>query len=266
MNNYFTHIKDVLIQPKTTEKFDKFHKLYEEFKNNKFEFIQLDIIEIFEKPSYKDICNIVSPNDVPKRQNLNTQEGIINLLHAIAHIEYSAIDLALDACYRFQDMPRKFYEDWMEVASDEVRHFLLIEKLMKQYDVKYGDLPVHQGLFDASMKTLELIPRMALIPRYMEANGLDANMFIINKLKSIPNTQSIRDVLQIILDEEISHVQKGDYWYKYGCDKKENFSCDYFKIVNTIYPNSFKKNKHINTIAREKAGFSKEEIEKLKSY
>ena len=266
MNNYFLNVKDTLLSTNPTQKFYKFQLLNEDFYNEKVNFMPLENIEIFTEPSYKNICNIVHTSAVPKRERLDTKEGIINLLHAVAHIEYSAIDLALDACYRFQNMPYEFYKDWMEVADDEIRHFIMIEKLLGQYGKKYGDYDVHQGLFDASMKTLELIPRMALIPRYMEANGLDANMMIINKLKNIPNTQEIVEALEVILEEEVDHVKKGDFWYKYGCNKKENFSCDYFKIVNNIYPNSFKKNKHINVEARIKAGFSNDEIAKLKSY
>ena len=266
MHNYFFTIKDVLISTSPAEKFHKFQLLYEDFLNQKVDFTSLETVEVFSEPSYKNICNIVHTSEVPKRERLDTKEGIINLLHAVAHIEYSAIDLALDACYRFQDMPYEFYKDWMEVADDEIRHFIMIEKLLKQYGKKYGEYDVHQGLFDASMKTLELIPRMALIPRYMEANGLDANMMIINKLKNIPNTQEIVEALEVILEEEVAHVKKGDLWYKYGCNQQDSFSCDYFKIVNNIYPNSFKKNKHINVEARKRAGFSDEELELLSSY
>ena len=132
------------------------------------------------------------------------------LLHAITHIEFSAIDLALDACYRFQKLPREYYKDWMEVADDEVRHFKMLINLLKKYGVEYGDYPVHQGLFEASMRALEFIPRMALIPRYMEANGLDANQALIAKLKTIPNTEEVIEVLEVILKEEIDHVKKGD--------------------------------------------------------
>jgi uncharacterized ferritin-like protein (DUF455 family) len=89
---------------------------------------------------------------------------------------------------------------------------------------------------------------------------------LIEKLKYIPNTQKVSDLLHIILEEEIDHVKKGDYWYKYGCNKKEDFSCDYFKIVSSIYPNSFHNTKHINKEARKKAGFSSDELEKLASY
>jgi uncharacterized ferritin-like protein (DUF455 family) len=266
MNNFFNNIHKVLLANSPDKKSILFDEVYEKFKTNQLSFTSISTIEVFEKPAFYDFCKIVDSKSVPQRKNLASNEGKAILLHAIAHIEYSAIDLALDACYRFQNMPKEFYIDWIEVAKDEVRHFKMITEQMNKYDIKYGDLPVHQGLFDASMKTLELIPRMALIPRYMEANGLDANAMMIQKLKSIPNTQEIIELLNIILEEEVDHVKKGDRWYKYGCSLKKDFKCDYFKIVNSVYPNSFKKNKNINVEARKLAGFSDDEIKILQRF
>jgi len=265
-NNFFKLVKQTLICEDIKTKFKLFDSLEKKTLEDKLNFNRLEDIEVFKKPSYSNFCNIVDNKSVPQRKNLASKEGQQILLHAIAHIEYSAIDLALDACYRFQDMPKMFYLDWIEVASDEIRHFNMINSELEKLDIRYGDIDVHQGLFEASMKSLELIPRMALIPRYMEANGLDANAMMIEKLKKLKNTKHIVDILEVILDEEIDHVKKGDKWYKYGCSKKENFSCDYFKIVNSLYPNSFKTNKNINEEARKLAGFSDEEIEKLKTY
>jgi len=260
MSNYFLAIKEVLIQDNVKIKLVLFKNIYSNFLNKKYNFNTTETIEIFTKPAYHKICNIVKANQIKIKKNLHEQSGIAALLHSVAHIEYSAIDLALDACYRFQDLPEQYYIDWMEVASDEVRHFELIVKLMKKYEINYGDLDVHQGLFDASMKTVELISRMALIPRYMEANGLDSNAFIISKLKLLKNRSDVIELFELILEEEIDHVKKGDTWYKYACSRKENFTCNYFDIVNKVHPNSFFPIKNINVEARLKAGFSKEEI------
>jgi len=259
-NNFFIKLRDSLITKTPELKITLFKTLYQEFKEEKVNFTPTTSIEIFKEPAYSDFCTIVDQRKVPARKNLASNEGKIILLHAIAHIEYSAIDLAIDACYRFQNMPKEYYKDWLEVADDEIRHFLMLKEHLETFDVKYGDLPVHQVLFDACMKTQELIPRMALIPRYMEANGLDANAMMIDKLKKQENTQEIIDLLQVILNEEVDHVLKGDKWFKYACSLKENFSCDYFQIVDKVYPNSFRTNKHINVEARKAAGFSDEEI------
>ncbi|MBD3841284.1 MAG: ferritin-like domain-containing protein [Campylobacterales bacterium] len=265
-NNFFKLLKQAIKADNPEQKFLMFESINEKFQKRDLQFEKEDSVEIFTTPSYKSFCTIVDPKEVPNRKNLQSIQGQQTLLHAIAHIEYNAVDLALDACYRFQQMPKEFYKDWLEVASDEIRHFKMVCFELEKLNTHYGQLPVHQGLFDASMKTLELIPRMALIPRYMEANGLDANATLIEKLKKLKNTQHLVELLQVILDEEIDHVKKGDKWYKYGCSQKENFSCDYFKIINSIYPNSFKGNKQINIEARIKAGFSKKEIEQLQAY
>jgi uncharacterized ferritin-like protein (DUF455 family) len=259
-NNFYLNIKKILIATTQAEKTILFKRTYQKFLNNEYDFTSINEIEIFEKPAYSSFCNIVDQRKVPQRKNLASEEGQVILLHAIAHIEYSAIDLALDACYRFHDMPKEFYQDWMKVASDELRHFHMLNDLLETYGVKYGDIDVHQVLFDACMKTQELIPRMALIPRYMEANGLDANAMMIDKLKKIPNTDKIIDLLEIILEEEVDHVKRGDVWYKYACSQKEDFTCDYFQVVDKVYPNSFRTNKHINVQARKRAGFSDDEI------
>ena len=266
MRNFYQELEKLLQEGNPWSKIEQFNKLYEEFKNNELDYSPIQECKVFGEPCFKGYCEIVDAHEVPMRKKLHTKEGMGTLLHAITHIEFSAIDLALDACYRFHDLPREYYIDWMEVADDEVRHFEMLTTLLKEYDVEYGDYPVHQGLFDASMKTLEFIPRMALIPRYMEANGLDANQALIAKLKSMPKTEKVIEVLNVILDEEVDHVKKGDRWYKYGCSQKENFSCDYFKIVRSVYPNSFRQHKKINEEARLAAGFSEEEINTMKNF
>jgi len=266
MKNFYKELQKLLKEGNPQYKIEQFKSFYELFKKGELDFSPSEEIKVFKQPCFKGHCKIVDAHEVPMRKKLHTKEGMGTLLHAIAHIEFSAIDLALDACYRFQNLPPEYYEDWMEVADDEVRHFEMLTTLLKEYDVNYGDYPVHQGLFDASMKTLEFIPRMALIPRYMEANGLDANQVLIEKLKSMPKTEKVIETLEVILDEEVEHVKKGDYWYKYGCSKKENFSCDYFKIVRSVYPNSFRQHKKINEKARLAAGFSEEELNTMKNF
>ncbi|HIP12803.1 MAG TPA: ferritin-like domain-containing protein [Arcobacter sp.] len=263
-NNFFLELEKILENKNITNKIESFSKLQNKFKNNEYTYESINT-KVFQHPSYIDELTVVPSYEIKNRKNLHEKSGIAFLLHTVAHIEYSAIDLALDACYRFQDLPHEYYTDWIDVAADEVRHFELICTLMKKYDISYGDLPVHSGLFDASMKSLELIPRMALIPRHMEANGLDSNAFIISKLMKIKNTQEVIELFELILEEEIDHVLKGDKWYKYACSKKENFTCNYFDIIEKIHPNSFKRNKTLNVEARKRAGFSSEEIAIMQS-
>ena len=180
------------------------------------------------------------------------------------HIEYSAIDLALDACYRFRNMPIKFYQDWIEVAEDEVGHFEKLHQLLNEVGYKYGDFPVHNSLFEASKKTQNFLSRMAIIPRWYEAGGLDANEKIINRLKKSndPFAKEVIQALLVILNEEITHVIKGDKWFKWECERLNLEPIDtYFKIVDNFFKDW--KKKDINVAARLKAGFSCKELKIL---
>lgn len=196
----------------------------------------------------------------PKDKNLN-------FIHSVAHIEFSAIDIALDACYRFRNLPREFYEDWLEVAEDEIRHFCMIENLLLKQGGRYGELSVHDGLFIALQKTSDsLTSRMALLPRYMEANGLDANAHIIKRLEGEGENEELIECLKVILKEEVSHVYKGDKWFKFACKKEGIDENNYFDIILSLYPNSFKNVREINEQDRLKAGFSKEELCLIKNF
>ncbi|WP_226966520.1 ferritin-like domain-containing protein [Sulfurimonas sediminis] len=241
----------------------RFNDFYAHYKAGRVVFETDYRVKEFIEPSYSLTCKIVPPQDVPKRTNLTTKEGQVNLLHAIAHIEYSAIDLALDGAYRFTNMPKQYYDDWLEVADDEIRHFLLLEKLLHELGSKYGDVEVHNALFEASQRTQTLLERMAVVPRYLEANGLDATPMILQKIQRMPkNTmlEKITHTLHVILDEEVSHVKKGDVWFAYACEKEGVNKDVYFEIIDKYYPQGFLRPKNLNLEARKAAGFTCNEL------
>ena len=249
------------------EKGDRVAQLYSNLQKNLFRFDHEAVAEEISEPSYAPLVTIVRPRDVPKRKHFDNPEGQGVLLHAIAHIEYSAIDLALDSAYRFRHMPRDYYLDWIEVAMDEVRHFRMLDDLMKKVGVRYGDYPVHTALFDAGRKTAgEVLERMAVVPRYLEAGGLDANPKIIAKLKRYPPSPMLAmivEALEVILEEEVSHVAKGDRWFRHVC-RERNLSADiYFDIIERYYPGLEKKNLRINVDARRAAGFTCGELKRM---
>ncbi len=257
--DYFNTLEDVLLTSEPKEKINKFDKFYKSFLNNDYifndEYKPCELIE----PSYTPFLEIVKPTSLPKIKNFNTDEGKRYLLHTVLHIEYSAIDLALDAALRFKNLPIKYYKDWLEVASDEIRHFLMLEKLLAQIDGKYGDFPVHKNLFEALQDTPTFLRRMAAVPRYLEANGLDQNPKIMEKLKSNndPFNRKILKVLEIILEEEVDHVSKGDVWYKYACDLENlDYDSTYLEIIEDVFPGSTKRKMDLNFEARKEAGFS----------
>jgi uncharacterized ferritin-like protein (DUF455 family) len=222
--------------------------------------------KVFDTPSYAKKCVIVEPKALKTRKDFDTNEGLASLVHAIAHIEYSAIDLALDAVYRYSEMNQAYKLDWLEVAKDEIRHYLMLEKLLVELGFNYGDFSVHSGLFDASMNTAENhLDRMAIIPRYYEASGLDVTPQILKKLdnkRKLPFVKKLMDILDIIYVEEIEHVQKGDYWFKSLCKEENKDIGIYFEILDK-YNILDKHRPHINVEARKKAGFSCVEINLL---
>ncbi len=222
--------------------------------------------KIFETPSYFSKCKIVEPKALKTRKDFDTKEGLASLVHAIAHIEYSAIDLALDAVYRYSYMDKAYKIDWLEVAKDEIRHYLMLEGLLNELGFSYGDFSVHSGLFDASMNTAENhLDRMAVIPRYYEASGLDVTPQILKKLdnkRKLPFVKKLIDILNIIYVDEIEHVQKGDYWFKVLCKKENKEIKIYFEILDK-YNILDKHRPHINIEARKKVGFSSVEINLL---
>jgi len=220
----------------------------------------------FQTPSYASQCVIVSPKELPHRKDFASKDGLATLVHSIAHIEYSAIDLALDAVYRYPDMSQSYKIDWLEVASDEIRHFKMLEGLLEELDFSYGDFPVHSGLFDAAGKTAHnMLDRMAIVPRYFEASGLDVSPMIIKKLhnkRKIPAVQKLIDMLDIIYKEEIDHVYKGDKWFKYLCEQEGKNEDVYFDILDK-YELLNKHRPYVNVEARKEAGFTCVEIKKL---
>ena len=249
---FYSQLEKIIECSNIPQKFEMFNDLYQNL--NKFDFKSTESPQIFKKPSYESFCKVVPPAKVLRRRGFETDEKKAVLLHAIVHIEYSAIDLALDACYRFRNLPKEYYLDWLEVADDEIRHFNLINTLLKKTGYKYGDFEVHNSLFEASQKTNKLLSRMAVIPRWYEAGGLDANEKIIEKLKKYndPFANEVIKALEIILKEEIPHVQKGDKWFKWEC-KRQNLEPikTYFEIIDEFFKNW--KKKEINVSARLKA-------------
>lgn len=220
----------------------------------------------FDTPSYSSFCTIVDPRELPARKHFDTKDGLVTLVHAIAHIEFSAVDLALDAVYRFPDMPMEFKKDWIVVAQDEVRHFKMLEQILQALDSCYGSLPVHQGLFDASMHTTsDVLDRMAVIPRHYEAGGLDVNPQIIiklaNKAKN-PIVASIIDALKLIEIEEIDHVRKGDKWFRKICNDRNLEPTKIFQEILEKYK-LHRHKPHMNVQARKKAGFECSELLQL---
>jgi uncharacterized ferritin-like protein (DUF455 family) len=213
-------------------------------------------------PGQPTNLRLVSPKEVPRRTTLSTKKGQIALLHALAHIEFNAINLAWDAVYRFRDLPKAFYDDWVTVADEEANHFSLLHEQLEKLTFSYGDLPAHNGLWEMAVKTADdVLVRMALVPRVLEARGLDATPPIIAKLQA-QGLQNLVNLLEIILRDEIGHVATGSRWFAYACAAKNlEPETTYQRLVAQYFTGQIKP--PFNKKARLAAGFSETELENL---
>lgn len=212
-------------------------------------------------PGRPDKPALVSPKEVKKR-SLATVEGRVVLLHALAHIEFNAINLALDIMWRFPHMPMKFYVDWLVVAKEESLHFSLLNNHLKSLGYCYGDFPAHNSLWELAERTQEdLLARIAMVPRTMEARGLDATPAIREKL-SQAGDKTAAAIVDIILRDEIGHVAFGDYWFKHLCEQADlNPEQTYQQLIKQY---AIKVNvATLNKQARMEAGFSEAELNAL---
>ncbi len=203
---------------------------------------------------------LIRPRDVPTR-GLGSVAGRAALIHAVAHIEFNAINLALDAAWRFRGLPDDYYADWLSVARDEARHFAMLRARLLALGCDYGDLPAHNGLWEAAEKTAhDVLERMCCVPRVLEARGLDVTPGIIHRLKEIRDHDTVA-ILEVILAEEVRHVAIGSHWYRWLCAQRgvEPLSTSQRLLAEqgmNIRP-------PINEPARRAAGFDDEELRLL---
>lgn len=169
-------------------------------------------------PGRPERPRLVHPRALPKR-GFGTREGLAAFVHAVAHIEFNAIDLAWDAVYRFRGMPAAYYADWAAVAHDEARHFAMLRNRLHALGHDYGDFDAHNGLWEMAEKTAhDGLARMALVPRVLEARGLDVTPGMIVKLRAL-GEHDIAGDLELILREEVAHVAAGSRWYRWHCER-----------------------------------------------
>jgi uncharacterized ferritin-like protein (DUF455 family) len=175
-----------------------------------------------ERPARGPQPQLMAPRDMPRRRHAGSESHRFALLHAVAHIELNAIDLAWDLIARFAapDLPRGFYDDWVEVADQEARHHAMVGIRLQELGGRYGDLPAHDGLWEAAQATAhDLLARLAVVPLVLEARGLDVTPDMIARLERAGDTASVA-VLQVIYDEEIGHVAAGQRWFAWECARR----------------------------------------------
>jgi len=217
-----------------------------------------DELTVPDEPGRPDKPELVAPRDLPRRRN-SKDSGNASLLHAITHIEFNAINLGWDAVARFPGLPRQFYDDWARVAFEESQHFTLLRDHLLSLGFDYGDFPAHSGMWDMAKKTHhDPLIRMALVPRVLEARGLDVTPKMMNKLRGNGEHRAV-EILDIILAEEIGHVKIGTHWFNYLCDLRDDDPLETFKdILDNYFSGELRG--PFNTEARKLADFTDAEM------
>lgn len=213
------------------------------------------------RPGRPDRPVLAPPETMPARQ-LSSPENHAALIHALAHIEFNAIDLALDAVQRFVDLPPGFHGDWLRVAAEEAYHFTLLRDHLRELGREYGDFPAHDGLWRMAEKTAhDPLARMALVPRLLEARGLDVTPDIQRKLTGYGDRAGAA-ILDIILRDEIGHVAAGDRWFRHICEQRGLDPETTFRAL-VRQPGVPRPRRPFNEVARRAAGFTDAELAAL---
>lgn len=259
---FFANLSKILYNNDTQDKFQAFFDFYDDFKSENLIFDHEN--EVLLKDNLHPSLSVKKAIKMRRVSTLKSNEALAKMLHSIAHIEFSAINLALDSAYRFRFLPRNYYKDWLEVADDEIKHFNLLEKALNELGYKYSDFAVHDNLESALKATATSLKyRMAVVHRGLEARGLDANPFVVKKLQNYPHSLKtfLEQILKIILDDEITHVHKGDIWWKFAKDDEDDFLqiCKDFKEFSLA-------GKILHRQARKEVGFSEEELNELEAF
>ena len=263
MQSIFDRAKVCISCSDPIEKCNLTHMLANDWNSQQLILDDSDSVEPIEQPGRPEKPHLVHPRDVAKR-SVHTENGRIILAHALAHIEFNAINLALDAVYRFRGMPFDYYTDWIKVADEEARHFRLLNTYLTDRGCEYGDHDAHNGLWEMAVKTADdVMVRMALVPRVLEARGLDVTPGLIAKLTEAGD-DDFADRLKIIHCDEIGHVAIGSRWFRYSCEQRSLDSREIFtKLLNEYMEGPLKG--PFDDVVRIQAGFTEQELSDLRA-
>ncbi|MEW7979477.1 MAG: ferritin-like domain-containing protein [Candidatus Sedimenticola endophacoides] len=222
--------------------------------------VELEPLEIAGHPERPEL---VHPRQLRPR-SLGSEEGRLAMIHAVTHIEFNAINLACDALFRFREMPAAYYGDWIQVAREEAEHFALLRARLREAGRDYGDYPAHTGLWDMARKTAhDPLVRMALIPRMMEARGLDVTPGIMRRFAAVGDRRTVA-ALEVILREEVGHVEMGSRWFHHLCRERGlEPEATYFALLQQYLDGTIRC--PLNREARRAARFSEGELEQLQT-
>lgn len=252
---------DALLEPDPSRKCSLAASLLGEWMAGSHDHGGVRTVPPVKEPGRPQRPRLVSPGQLEQRR-LSSARGRAALIHAVTHIEFNAINLALDAVYRFRAMPAAFYRDWLQVAVEEARHFAMLRRRLQELGNEYGDFPAHDGLWSMCRQTAhDPLLRMALVPRVLEARGLDVTPGMMQRLGSVGDRRTVA-LLEVILAEEQGHVAIGSRWYRHCCQQRGLEPESTFQdLLRRYMPGRVRG--PFNRTARLEAGFSGREIDDL---
>lgn len=261
-DNLFVRAKAALCASVVDEKLLLARQLAEDWNAGSLVRTAVDLDDVVDA-GHPDRPLLVAPRNLKKR-SLKSEEGRLALIHAVTHIEFNAINLACDAVFRFREMPEAYYADWIQVAAEEAEHFQLLRLRLRDADRDYGDFPAHNGLWEMARTTAhDPLVRMALVPRMLEARGLDVTPGMMAKFEQAGDSGTVA-ALKVILRDEVGHVEMGSRWFHYLCEQRGLESEQtYFDLLSEYMTGRISCPLH--KVARREAGFSETELDRLEA-
>lgn len=261
MQNLYQQAKNCFLLADPDEKLALTYDVAGAWDSGQLEWKEGELPELLNEPGRPDKPEIVFPRDVKKRK-LKSEVGRAALIHALTHIELTAINLAWDSIYRYRDMPKEYYADWVQCAKEEAEHFNMLRNKLREMGYDYGSFPAHNELWKMAVTTSgDLMDRMGIIHRVFEARALDVVPNTIKKFENM-NDQSMVKALNVICNDEIGHVSAGSKWFKYRCEQEQlDPDKTFIRLLETYMKHPLSG--PFNHEARLQTGFSQVELDYL---
>lgn len=262
MQNLYAYTKEAFLTADPDQKIELTRQTVSRWNAGELEWLEGDTPEWLLQPGQLDKPEIVPPSKVNERK-FGKEEGRAALIHALAHIELTAVNLALDSVYRYRGMPQEFYADWLQCAGEEANHFIALRGRLREMGYDYGSFKAHGELWSMAIDTADdMLERMGMVHRVLEARALDVVPKAIQRFDQAGDKKMI-DILTMIGNEEIGHVSSGTRWFHYQCqqrqlDPNQTFIDLLWKYIKEPLKGPF------NHEARLKAGFSEQEMKMIK--
>ncbi len=262
VQNLYAHTKQAFITADPDQKIELTRQTVSRWNAGELEWLDGDEPELLNQPGRLDIPEIVAPSEVNSRK-MGKEEGRAALIHALAHIELTAVNLALDSVYRYRGMPKAFYADWMQCAGEEANHFIALRGRLREMGYDYGSFKAHGELWNMAVDTADdMLERMGIVHRVFEARALDVIPKTMQRFDQLGDKKMV-DILTMIANEEVGHVSSGSRWYHYQCEQRQLDADKTFIDLLWKYMKGPLKGPFNHDI-RLKAGFSEREMKMIK--